>query len=215
MNAMARLFAGAPAEVSELEVKVPTLREASPRYADIDDRRSQLGERLQALDAECLRLSRVIAKGMADIGIAERNQRIAELAGVPVPGLRQSDVERLQLARAERDEVKEALRLVDIERNEAWLDASALVCEAVAEVHKGLQRNVFHAAVRFHEAWSRQQALLDDVRRTGAAFSALRPELPDFLGRDPTVRSDDFAQWFRDLVRAGHVTRDELPAAYR
>jgi hypothetical protein len=215
MNAMARLFAGVPARPLEVLPQIPTLRDVSPRYAEIEDRRTDLVLRMQGLEAERLRLARIVAEHRSAPGVAERDQRIATLAGVPLPALRPADMERLDAVSADLGEVKEAIRLVDIERNDAWLEASALLCDAVAERHSELQRDVFRAALDLHAAWSQHQAMLDGIRRTGAAFSRLRPELPDFLGRHPSNRADELAQWFRDLVKAGHATHDELPEAYR
>lgn len=211
MNAMPRMGEN----YSPVPTIIPSLREVSPRYATIEDRRAALNARQQELDAEYRRLWILIAENQANRGISERDQRVAAVAGLPEPQRRHSDAVRLSEVADEREVLREALHLVEVDQRDAWLEASAEVCRHVADEHTRLQLDMFRAAVSLHDAWSRHEVFLAEVRKTGAAFSSLRPQPPTFLGVHPTRRQDQLAQWFRDLVEAGHVTKADLPAAYR
>lgn len=209
MNALTRNFlpsAPAPAPWPSLDDHAP-YRDARLRHVALLERQREL----QATYAETLK--RCI--GGAGYEPPPRQDRVAGLAGLVSPSLRQSDSDLLSEMRAEIEDVKQAIAIVADQERAAWLEASAIVCDGLAGEHREIMRALFGKLVEVHAIWTRHEAMLDRLIADNVAMGRLQPRRPDFMGVAPERRDGELARWMRELVSVGYVAADELPKAYR
>lgn len=200
--------AGAPAREISVE-------EVSPEYVRLTERKNALISRLEVLNAEKRELGSRATTSKALLGVAERDIRVAVLAGEPVPALSTSDKARYHECLAELGEAKEALDIIEVKLRAEHAAASRLVCERFRDEHQSLLSAILFPMLEAHRAWVAYEALLDRVQRSGANIAYLRPERPDFLGVHPGDRAGDLAYWLTDLVQAGHISRADCPEEFR
>lgn len=213
MASIARLF-NAP-EKADPTPAAQTLESVSPRYAALVAKRDALCADVQRLTAEATRLHRLVYAAKDAPAVGDRERRVADLAGRSVPASRQGDKDRLAEITVDRDDAAEALRLVYLDLFDARAEASRLFCDTLQPQHRAIVRRMAKAAIEFHNAWWEQDALLDDLHRNGVAIASLRPEKPTWAGRHSTVRDGDLSIWLRELAKAGHITKDEIPEGHR
>lgn len=213
MASIARLF-NAPENIGSTAAP-PTLESVSPRYAALVAKREELSAEVQQLTAEGNRLQRLVYEAKDAPAVSDRERRVAELAGRTVPASRQGDKGRLAEVTVDLDDAKEALRLVEVDLFAAHAEASRLVCDTMQPRHRAIVRRMAAAALEFHAGWQEHDALLDELHARGVALASLRPERPTWAGRHSKVRDGDLSIWFRNLAKAGHITKDKIPEGHR
>lgn len=213
MASIARLFT--PNDEAGQAPAVPTLGSVSPRYANLVAKQEELAAEVQRLTAEGNRLQRLVYEAKDAPAVSDRERRVAELAGRTVPASRQGDKDRLAEVTADLEDAKEALRLVGVDLFAAHAEASRLFCDRLQPQSRALIRRMAKAAIEFHDAWRAQDAFLDDLHARGVALASLRPERPTWAGRHSKVRDGDLSIWLRDLAKAGHISKDEIPEGHR
>lgn len=213
MASIARLFNAT--ENTGSSPAPPTLESVSPRYASLIAKRAQLTAEVDRLTAEGSRLQRLVYNAKDAPAVTDRARRVAELAGRTVPASRQGDRDRLADVTVDLDDAKEALRLVEVDLFAAHAEASRLLCDTLQPQSRALVRRMAKAAIEFHDAWREQDAFLDELHARGVALASLRPERPTWAGRHSKVRDGDLSIWLRDLVKAGHLSKDEIPEGHR
>lgn len=209
MNALTRNFLPATptsAPFPSLDDHEP-YREARQRHVSLLEKQRELQDQHDATLKRCL--------AGAGFEPPPRQDRVAGLAGMVLPPMRQSDSDRLSEMRSEIEDVKQAIAIVAAQEREAWLEASALVCERLAGEHRDVMRALFAKLVEVHGLWTRHEAMLDRLIADNVAMGRLKPRRPDFLGVAPERRDGELAIWMRELVSVGYVAAQELPEAYR
>lgn len=213
MASIARLF-DAPEETDPTPAAL-TLESASPFYAALVAKRDELSGEVGRLTAERDRLQLLVYMSKDAAGVSDRERRVAELAGRSVPTSRHGDRDRLAEVTVDLDDAKEALGLVEVDLFAARAEASRLLCDTLQPQSRALIRRMAKAAIEFHAAWRVQDALLDSLNARGVAVGSLKAERPTWAGRHSQVRSGDLSIWLRDLAKAGHISKEEIPEGHR
>ena len=98
---------------------------------------------------------------------------------------------------------------------EALNRVSIAICGELKPEHESLVRELTEALVKAAQASEREQEFRDRLRLGGVKFTAtLAPMVFTHL-RDPAAYSSTLAHWFRDAIRHGYASVDDVPTAWR
>lgn len=190
----------APLKKTEAEpYRIPALGEASPEYAGLVSKQTELHNRYTELRAERSKLS-----GEIEAEKAAGGQRVApdvaRLLGDPedsITGLSQ----RLRAVATEMANIEAAQEILRRRVEEARGRASAMVC---ANVRSEYDRRLGVLCTLLTEVEAARQShdeLLDGLDREDVAKSYLQPVIPHFLG---DRRDGKISYYLREVNEAGH-----------
>jgi hypothetical protein len=181
------------------EYRIPSLAEASPEFAALLQKHTELHSRYTELRAERTKLNGEIEAEKA-AGGQRVAPEVARLLGVPedsVTGLSQ----RLRAVAIEMANIESAQEILRRRMEEARGRASAMVCATVRPEYDRRLGVLCKLLTEVEAARQSHDELLDDLEREDVAKSYLRPAIPFFLGD----RHDGKISYFlREVAENGH-----------
>ena len=200
-----------PAPADKESAAVPSLRSVSPELTEAIGRLEAVERLIADLNAEREELT---AAGI-DNPAAGVSPRVAELLGhalstAPVSPadvrLRQLDTDIAALM-AER-------RAIEAEVRNLRRVAARIVCNLVEPNHADLVRELAAAAAVLHQVNCRYTRFANEMNRRGVQWARLSPAHPVFLGA-PDAKNGPLGEFFRQLVRDGHIGKHDIPKELR
>lgn len=211
---------------------IDRIREFSPRYSDLLAKNSELVARHEAVLAEIAPLSEQERRhniswvaqaprpqpkpikrhegAVALVGELLSPQPKDELTPQPLPPAFPGE-QRLRELGAESESISEAIRLLGPELKNARREFSTMVATQRKAEYQANAEAVTDAARALGDAILAHHAFIDELRRDGVGYQALRPlHLEPFgnLGEPGTI----LMRTIMDAVERGHVGAGKIPA---
>ncbi|MBW8285057.1 MAG: hypothetical protein K0M55_15810 [Rhizobium sp.] len=190
-------------------LEVPSLTNASPRYAALVERKLQLKARLDEL--EKLRNEEYTR---ASLTKKDRQDRVDQLVdpdyqiGDAIASVQPDNKSRVQAIVDEIGAIKLALDEIENQINRERLIASHIICETFAPEHRRRVRVVVSAMASLLEACAEYRQFMDAMNNEDIAWSNLGPMYPFWF-------SDRVNSFFDEAARHGFITSDEIPEIRR
>jgi hypothetical protein len=194
----------------ETEFIVPTLAEASPAYAELVARKSNLLASMQEAETQ-LRRDEAAFRARP----SQMSEKVAVLVGDVAPG----DSTYPTAARIREQQVmiaaiRQAITVIETRLSAERGKASLAVCDQVRGEHKRLVRNMCAKLLDLRESMLAYQALADALNDKDIAWSPLSPSQLLALGH-PLDSQGRLAMYLREKVKDGFLDSKEIPAQYR
>ncbi|MCC8972158.1 hypothetical protein [Bradyrhizobium brasilense] len=189
---------------------VPTLAEASPKYAEIIERRQNLLTELSSTDAEAARVEVQVRSGPREL----RRAKVAELVGDQVSAVAVPTPERLMELRQHVRALKDAVSVLDQRIGEERTRASIIICDQIRPEHHRRAREMCLRLLKLHEAMLSYAELTEALNAEDVSWSHMGPAQLLALG-GPRDSQSRMAIWLREMVQAGHLDATEIPQALR
>lgn len=208
------------------EAAIPKLREIAPEYGEIVDHEAKLNGRLPTALAE---MKKIAAKtGNAPPSLkptaatdASRDRLKILLNGFAAsvdtaPDPDAEDAIRFWRLHNEVQDIQDkALPLLAQRRREVARQASAVICEQVADHHRALVREMAATLRELHAINARYWTFADALAEDGVAWAGrLGPAFFRPAGH-PGNSNGPIAEWFEEAARFGHISEGEIPQDFR
>jgi len=205
---------------------IPTLREISPKYAALCDRRDKLQEERGTVAAlvdryvnDLYSLLRGSGKISSDAAHADRIAAIAAGNVSATAGATQAETaselrDRQSKARQQLEDIDAALLLLQDQIMRERFAASALIREIIRPRHEHLVAVMCGAMTTLHEAVTEYDKFAATCNGEQIAWSSLEPMFARFIGG---VRRNDskIAEYLRSAAKHGFISESEIPAELR
>ncbi|MDN4982306.1 hypothetical protein QY049_03590 [Bradyrhizobium sp. WYCCWR 13022] len=189
---------------------IPSLAEASPKYAEMIARRQQLLTDASSTDAEIARVEVQIRGVPREL----RRAKVAELVGDQIPDAPSATPERLRELQQHARALKDAVSVLDTRIGQERTNASVAICNQVREEHHRRAREVCLKLIDLRQSMLAYAELIDALNAEDVAWSYLGPAQLLALG-NPRDNQSRMAIYLRQMVEAGHLDATEVPQAIR
>lgn len=178
---------------------VPSLSDASPDYAALIAKKTEL----QAKHSELTRERRTLEKAIAADTSRETPVRVAELLG-DEPGSKSLNRRRIAEIASVASDIDAAIRVIDQRIRDAKGAASQLVCAATRPEYGRRVKAMVDAAKLLDAAHKHYDELRFQFEAEDVAWGSLIPMTPSFLGgsNEPDRR---LARFVREAEAAGYA----------
>lgn len=205
---------------------IPALREISPKYAELCDRRDKLqeerGTAVALVDRYVNDLSSLLrgsGKISSDAARADRITAIAAgnvsaMAGATEAETASEVKERQNAARRHLEDIDAALLLLQDQILRERFAASALIREIIRPQHEQLVAAMCARMTELHEAATEYDKFAATCNSEQIAWSSLEPMFARFIGG---VRRNDskIAAYLRSAAKHRFISESEIPAELR
>ncbi|MEH2477530.1 hypothetical protein V1282_000887 [Nitrobacteraceae bacterium AZCC 2146] len=195
---------------TETEFIVPSLAEASPAYAELVARKTNLLASLQDAETQ-LRRDEVAFRARP----SQMSEKVAVLVGDVAPG--GSAYPTAALIREQQvmiAAIKQAKSVIETRLSAERGKASLAVCDQVRGEHRRLVRDMCAKLMDLRESMLAYQTLADALNDKDIAWSPLSPSQLLALGH-PLDSQSRLAMYLRDKAKDGFLDLKEIPAKFR
>lgn len=206
-------------------IAVPSLRDVSPEYGALLDRRLELMNERDRLEREIRGIRRGKAPASLIADVSERRRvRTAELLGDLVAdaddivvGPKRDEVDdHLGVLRDELEAVEAALTVIAKRLPTVQAMASQMICRQVAEPYKAIVRRLVDSMLDAYEAHAELSEVREQMEHEDVAYvSGLPTPVATPMFGHARARDSRFANWVRTAVETGYLPWSDVPEALK